>query len=198
MACTQKCALEWTLLRNVIRRTPEKQRKFSRMLKPLAGSAVVTKVLTLSLFPLTIKVCYLLRSAKKYAPWIRHVWIVTQSQVPVCVNTSASSWVSIVDHSEIIPAEFRPVFNSRSVEANLYKIPGLSEHFMCEIFLNNFVHQCRYNNDDMFFFSDIAKSDFFTPSGQMRFYVEGLAQFFRLIPTPFKRTHGLKFVLQSH
>ena len=42
-----------------------------------------------------------------------------------------------MDHREIIEQEYLPTFNSHVIEANLHKIPNLSEHFI-------------YFNDDVF------------------------------------------------
>lgn len=72
---------------------------------------------------------YSLRSIEKYAPWIHKIFIVTDSQVPVWLDTSNPK-IQIVDHSEILPPEARPCFNSTVIEHHLYKIPGLAERFL--------------------------------------------------------------------
>lgn len=94
---------------------------------------------------------YSLRSVEKYAPWVRKIFIVTDSQTPDWLDTSNPK-VRIVDHSEIMPPESLPCFNSSLIEHYLYKIPGLSEHFL-------------FANDDMFFNADVKPADFFTPNG---------------------------------
>ena len=93
-----------------------------------------------------------LRAAEKYAPWIRNIYIVTDNQVPDWLDTS-NPRIHIVDHSEILPSESLPTFNSSVIEHSLYRIPGLAEHFL-------------YANDDMFFNRPVEKSDFFTPDGR--------------------------------
>lgn len=90
---------------------------------------------------------YSLRSLEKYAPWINHVYIVTDRQVPKWLNTDYEK-VTLVDHSEIMPKEIIPVFNSVIIEYFLANIPNLSEKFL-------------YGNDDMFFGNDISPSYFF-------------------------------------
>ncbi len=90
---------------------------------------------------------YSLRSIEKYAPWIRRIFIVTDNQVPTWLNTSHSK-IQIVDHSEIIPHEYLPCFNSRVIEHHMHKIPGLAEHFL-------------YANDDMFFNKPVTPEDLF-------------------------------------
>ena len=94
---------------------------------------------------------YSLRSIAKYAPWIRKIFIVTDNQVPHWLDTS-NPRIQIIDHKEILPRESLPTFNSCMIEHALYKIPGLSEHFL-------------YANDDMFLNRDATPSDFFTPEG---------------------------------
>jgi hypothetical protein len=89
---------------------------------------------------------YSLRSAEKYAPWIRKIFIVTDEQMPEWLDTSNPK-IKIIDHKEILPEICRPCFNSPVIEYFLYRIPDLSEYFL-------------YANDDMFFNSP-AKPDFF-------------------------------------
>lgn len=90
---------------------------------------------------------YSLRSICKNAPWIHHIFIVTDRQCPKWLNTSDER-ISIVDHSDIIPNEFLPVFNSAVIENWIFRIPGLSEHFL-------------YANDDMFIAQSVKPSFFF-------------------------------------
>ncbi len=90
-----------------------------------------------------------LRSAEKCAPWIRKIYIVTDEQKPKWLNTN-NPRIEIIDIRQIIPPEALPCYNSVVIEFFLYKIPGLSEHFL-------------YANDDMFFYKKI-KPDFFFDS----------------------------------
>lgn len=90
---------------------------------------------------------YSIRSAEKYAPWIRKIFIVTDNQVPQWLNTSHPK-IQIVDHTEILPKECLPCFNSVVIEHHLHRIPGLSEHFL-------------YANDDMYFNKSVCPSTFF-------------------------------------
>ncbi len=66
-----------------------------------------------------------------HAPWIRTIYIVTASQVPVWLNT-AHPRVRIIDHKELFPdpAAQLPTFNSLAIESVLHRIPGLSEYFL--------------------------------------------------------------------
>lgn len=94
---------------------------------------------------------YWFRAVQKYAPWVNHVYLVTDQQVPSWLNTNSHK-ITVVDHSEIIPKEYRPVFNSNAIELNLFRIPNLSEHFV-------------YFNDDMFLNKPVQPTDFFSLKG---------------------------------
>lgn len=72
---------------------------------------------------------YSLRSIELYAPWIRKIFIVTDNQVPEWLDTSNPK-IQIVDHTEIMPPESLPCFNSVIIEHFIHRIPGLSEHFL--------------------------------------------------------------------
>ncbi len=111
-----------------------------------------------------------LRSVEKYAPWINHVYIVTDGQTPDWLDTSNPK-VTIVDHKEILPPEARPCFNAFVIEHCLHKIPGLSEHWL-------------YANDDTFINRPVAPADFFAIDGLpiMRFtrgYLREATLFFK-------------------
>lgn len=94
---------------------------------------------------------YSLRALEMYAPWINHIYIVTDEQVPAWLDES-NPRVTIVDHKDILPPEALPCFNSTVIEHFLSKIPGLSEHFL-------------YGNDDMFFNREVVPGDFFGRDG---------------------------------
>jgi hypothetical protein len=88
----------------------------------------------------------------KYAKWVRNVYIVaSDGQVPSCINKHNGK-IKVVHHSEIWPKDMLddlPVFNSHAIEANLHRIPGLSELFI-------------YFNDDMYLGDYLDKSDCFS------------------------------------
>ena len=93
---------------------------------------------------------YSLRSVEKFAPWINHIYIVTDNQKPKWLADHPK--VSIIDHKEVMPAKYLPAFNSVQIEFNIYNIPNLSEHFI-------------YANDDMFFGQPVSKDFFFDIAG---------------------------------
>lgn len=94
---------------------------------------------------------YSLRSIEQYAPWIRNIIVVTDNQTPRWLDTSNPK-IRIVDHTEILPPESLPCFNSDLIEHYLYRIPGLAERFLCA-------------NDDTLLNRRVEPSDFFTPQG---------------------------------
>ncbi|MEU7631426.1 stealth family protein [Nocardia sp. NPDC049220] len=98
---------------------------------------------------------YALRSVQKNAPWIRRIFIATDSPTPDWLTTNPNvTVVRAVDHFRD-PAAL-PTFNSHAVECQLQHIEGLGEHFL-------------YSNDDMFFARPVRPSMFFTPAGVSRF-----------------------------
>lgn len=90
---------------------------------------------------------YSLRSLEMYAPWINHVFIVTDRQKPEWLNIRYDK-VTVVDHSEIMPKDIIPCFNSDVIEYFLGFIPGLSEYYL-------------FSNDDMYFGRTAKPEDFF-------------------------------------
>jgi len=90
---------------------------------------------------------YLFRGVEKFAPWVRKIHFVTNGQVPQWLNTENEK-IHLVNHTDIIPEEYLPTFNSNAIEWNIHKIEGLSENFV-------------YFNDDMFLIDSVDKTDFF-------------------------------------
>ena len=100
---------------------------------------------------------YSLRSLHAFAPWVRHVFLVTDDQVPAWLDAAAPG-LTLVSHREIFGDTGRlPTFNSQAIESRLHRIPGLAEHFL-------------YLNDDVFLGRPVAPETFFTPGGLTRFF----------------------------
>lgn len=97
---------------------------------------------------------YLLRGIEKNMPFVRNVFLVVarDSQVPSWVNREN---LKVVLHSDFIPSDFLPTFNSNTIESFLHRIPGLGERFL-------------YFNDDMFPMLPSMESDFFPREGYIR------------------------------
>ncbi len=109
---------------------------------------------------------YSLRSLDSYAPWVRHVYLVTDQQVPAWLDL-ANPRLTLVDHRDIYREASRlPVFNSSAIITQLHHIDGLAEHYL-------------YLNDDVFFGRDVAPGLFW--------YSNGIAKVF---PSPLTRPFG--------
>ncbi|AWK71848.1 sugar phosphotransferase [Rhodococcus oxybenzonivorans] len=94
---------------------------------------------------------YALRSVHMYAPWIRRIFVATDSDRP--------AWLADDPRVTFVPSEeffvdpsVLPTHNSQAVESQLHHIPDLSEHFL-------------YSNDDMFFGRPVGPEMFFSPGG---------------------------------
>lgn len=109
---------------------------------------------------------YSLRSLTMYAPWIRHVYIVTDRQIPQWLNTDYEK-VTVIDHSQIMPKELIPCFSASVIERYLVNIPGLSEYFL-------------YGNDDMFFGRPVRPEFFFSTNGMPIVFVKYFEKFKRI------------------
>jgi UDP-glucose 4-epimerase len=98
---------------------------------------------------------YALRSVYLFAPWIRRIFIVTDSPTPAWLDEHPA--VTIVPSSAFFldPSDL-PTHNSHAIESQLHHIEGLSEHFL-------------YSNDDMFFARPVSPEMFFSPGGVTRF-----------------------------
>jgi len=100
---------------------------------------------------------YSLRSIDYFAPWVNRIFLVTAGQVPAWLNHEDPRIV-MVDHRQIFadPSAL-PTFNSHAIEAQLHRIPGLSEHFL-------------YLNDDVFLGRPVRPELFFHGNGVTKFF----------------------------
>ena len=90
---------------------------------------------------------YWFRGVEKFAPWVNKVHLVTNGQIPKWLNINHPK-LNIVNHSDIMPKDALPTFNSNAIELCLHNIPGLSEQFV--LF-----------NDDVFITKKVKPTDFF-------------------------------------
>lgn len=101
---------------------------------------------------------YCVASLLKFAPWLRTIWIVADRQRPAFMaridGTPLADRVRVVDHAEIFAGyeHLLPTYSNRSIEAMLWRIPGLAPGFL-------------YLNDDFVLLRDVAWSDFFHADG---------------------------------
>lgn len=101
---------------------------------------------------------YSLRSLAAYAGWVRHVWLVTDGQVPPWLDTDHPG-ITVVDHREIFTdPDALPTFNSHAIESQLHHVPGLAERYL-------------YLNDDVFLGRPVAPEIFFHGNGVAQFFL---------------------------
>lgn len=100
---------------------------------------------------------YSLRSIELFAPWVRHIYLVTDNQIPDWLVEDHPK-LTIVDHKDIFrDPDMLPCFNSSAIECQLHHIEGLSEHFI-------------YFNDDVMLGQTTQPEDFFLANGQAKFF----------------------------
>jgi len=91
---------------------------------------------------------YSLRSVEMYCPWVNNIYVfVKDGQCPEYLNLDNSK-IRLVFHSQVIPQEYLPLFNTNPIEQHIHKIPGLADRYI-------------YFNDDMMVNMHMNKSDFF-------------------------------------
>lgn len=90
---------------------------------------------------------YFFRGIAQFMPWVRQIHLIleSESQIPEWLNTDE---VHIVYHSDIMPKDMLPTYNSQAIEMWLHNIEGLSQMFI-------------YANDDMIACSEMKVTDFF-------------------------------------
>jgi hypothetical protein len=98
---------------------------------------------------------YALRSVYLFAPWVRNIYIVTDSPRPEWLAEHPRVTIMTSEQFFADPSVL-PTHNSQAVESQLHNIPGLREHFL-------------YSNDDMFFGRPVSPEMFFSPGGVSKF-----------------------------
>lgn len=119
-----------------------------------------TQFLTSPRYSQNYELVFALRSIEKNLPWINKIYIITDAQKPEWLVENTK--LKVIDHSEIIPSEYLPLFNSEAIETFIHLIPNLEEHFI-------------YINDDMFFNHPLSKDFFFFSDGIPKIRVKKLS-----------------------
>lgn len=101
---------------------------------------------------------YSLRSIEKYAPWVRHIYLVTDNQIPNWLNV-AHPRLTVISHADIFPNKSHlPVFSSPAIESHLHRIRDLSRLFL-------------YFNDDVLLGSPTLPEDFISVRGVQKLHL---------------------------
>ena len=100
---------------------------------------------------------YSMRSLHSFAPWLRRIFLITDSQLPSWLDPS-HPMITLVSHAELF-ADLggRSSYNSHAIESRLHRIDGLSEHFL-------------YLNDDVFLGRPLLPDHFFHANGIAKFF----------------------------
>lgn len=128
---------------------------------------------------------YCVASIHRFARFARQIFIITDNQNPHLEEFLSQHFddlipIRIIDHSVIFKGyeEYLPTFNSRAIEAMMWRIPGLSERFV-------------YLNDDFLFVAPCTVKDFFEGDSTVCYadwYPTYFAKFLRFIK-PKKNGH---------
>lgn len=98
------------------------------------------------------EVKYCLYGIRKFMPWIRNIYLVTDEQRPEFLSQENQKLLGVilVDHKTIFRGHewALPTFNSLSIETMLFRIPGLSDRYI-------------YFMDDVIPIKPSSPSDFF-------------------------------------
>ena len=100
---------------------------------------------------------YSMRSLHLFAPWLNHIYLVTDGQEPPWLDPAHPD-VTVINHDQILAAEHLPTFNSHAIETGLHRVPSLSEHFI-------------YFNDDVLLGRPMRPDHFFNTAGQFAAFV---------------------------
>ncbi|MBQ8526933.1 MAG: stealth family protein [Lachnospiraceae bacterium] len=69
------------------------------------------------------------RAVETCMPWVNKIFFVTWGHVPEFLDINHPK-LKIVKHEDYIPSEYRPTYNSNTIEMNLFRIEELSENFI--------------------------------------------------------------------
>lgn len=95
---------------------------------------------------------FLFRAIEKCLPWINKIVFVTCGHVPDSVNFNNPKLLH-VKHSDYLPSEYLPTFNSNTIEMNLHRINELSENF---ILFNDDTFPLQYIPEEYYFRNDLV------------------------------------------
>lgn len=88
--------------------------------------------------------------------WVNNIYIITDNQKfdVDFLTPKFRKKIKFIDHKDIVPNEFLPTFNSRTIETFIWRIPDLSNYYL-------------YMNDDFFICKRYYLSDIFDRTGKM-------------------------------
>lgn len=90
---------------------------------------------------------YIFRGIETCMPWVNKVFLITYGHIPDFLNIDCPK-LRVIKHSDYIPTEYLPTFNSNTIEINYHRINELSENFI--LF-----------NDDLFPLKEVSENYYF-------------------------------------
>lgn len=90
---------------------------------------------------------YIFRAIEKFMPWVQKVFLVTYGHLPSFLNLNNPK-LRVVKHSDYIPKQYLPTFNSNVIELNYHRIEELSENF---ILFNDDCYPLKSIHSDYYF-----------------------------------------------
>lgn len=94
-----------------------------------------------------------LRSVCMNANFFRYVWVIIADQDQLPSYLKQNKQIKVVKHSEFIPSNYLPCFNTNVIESFIHKISKLSSQFV-------------YFNDDTYIAKPVTWKTFFTATGK--------------------------------
>lgn len=91
---------------------------------------------------------YWFRGVERFAPWVNRIFFITVGHLPQWLDCRHPK-LRVVKHTDYIPADYLPTFNSNTIELNLHRLDDLGERFV--LF-----------NDDILLTSTVAPERFFS------------------------------------
>ncbi len=121
------------------------------------------------------EILFSLKTIERYFKTVNNIYIVTDEQRFDVSNLSdfLQQKIKFIDHHQIIPKEYLPIYNSFMIEAFLWKIPALQDCFL-------------YFNDDTFLGASLSIKDLFASNGTpYAFLSPGYTNTFNKLKTKF-------------
>ena len=96
---------------------------------------------------------YWFRAVEKFMPWVNKVFFITFGHRPAFLNEKCNK-LKIVNHTDYIPSEYLPTFNSTTIIMNVHRIEELSE---CFILFNDDVFPIRGIDRELYFLNGMVR-----------------------------------------
>lgn len=106
------------------------------------------------------EIIFSLQTVQEFMPWINNIFIIHDDQVfdTSFLKPEFRNKIKFINHKEIIPEKYLPVFNSMLIELFISEIPNLSDYFI-------------YLNDDLFIGDYLSQSFFFDKDRVFKQYI---------------------------